>query len=1042
MSEKQDFQLFVSYTRTPDTELAREVERFLESFHTVRPPGDPQSLPPLRICVDGSDFSMPPVAERERHVREVLDVVYAHLARSRELLVLCSEEAARSRWVEKEISWFFDRYGGGRVRIAFTEGEAPWSQPTRYFPPSVLRHGLHKGIAYDLRGYDRRRAGSWHQVPDFSREMVRLAADLHGCSAGDLYPTWLEAELERARRQSATMASKARFETFSGDPARAVLAAYQAHQLHPDDVSVAAMRDAYKVAVMHHQNRRQIAQITGSGPSYLASRWKQGDVFTKTSHNGRFRLLVTERGRDGPNPPGEVFLLNNETLRAVQLLPPKPPGARVEEVAFDRATERVFVTRYFNLHVYDTDGGLIGSYAFSRFTKSPVHLVDGLFLDRWILGAETKGGVWLVDPAGDRDAVIKVHREFHGDATLSTDISPDGTRMTLVYESGRADLLELDREHRPRLRTLAKQGCLFAGFPTGRSDQVVATGKAGVLRVFHIHPNRIRKLLSARTRSLEVDWVSWDQETNRFALVAGDRRIHIADAETGSTIATLDYRDQMDWRDAVAFQVPHVYVDPASPWKPDEGLPFPNDDLAVSALEYSGDQTWIVTETWPNEHWPEHHVHLVENGRAFLLAKGNVPILDRYGMLKLGGSQRTFARVADYLRPFPPKGLVDAILKTDDGLWVGTRSGAFRRDGNRFERMTPAGVDAHDLVEIDGVIWIYGMTGAYAFDGKRLLRVSDPFLHVSSLRKVGGRIWILGKPGSGPAWRVDGWLATAVPDRNTPIMRIFDTLNTVWLAGDTGLYRVRGDDPVRLELDVEVKDLRQLGRAIWCTTQRTGFMGGPGPLLRIDAETLEVLPFDLAAPALVTLGDAVYLTYGAAGSWPMFDTPVGGSALSLLDERAPRPVELGDADVKRVVEHRGLPWVLTSLGAFKLEGERAVPVSAPPLVYTGLTSLRGSTWLLADTGAVRLRGGHFTMFETESPVRQIARVRDETWILTSTIEGEAGPAYLVRGRKSIRHAPGDGLGIASVADYGNDTWFLTRRGRRAGPIVRARQCPQ
>lgn len=546
-SEKQDFQLFVSYTRTPDAELAREVERFLESFHTTMPSQQTESLPPLRICVDGSDFSMPPLAEREGRVREVLDVVDSYLARSRELLVLCSTDAAGSDWVEKEIRSFIERSGAGGIRIAFTEGDAPWKDPARYCPSPILEHQLHKGIAYDLRGYDQRRARQWHQVPEFSREMVRLAADLHGLSAGDLYPTWLEAELERARRQSATMTSNARFETFAGDPALAVLAAYQAHQLHPDDTSEAGMRDAYRVAVMHHHNRRQIAQFTGSGPGYLAGRWKQGDVFTKTSADGRFRLLVTERGRDGPHPPGDVYLLNNETLRAVQLLPSKHPGARIEEVAFDRATERVFVTRYFYLDVYDMDGGLLGEYAFSRHTKSPVHLLDGLFHDRWILGAETKGGVWLVEPGGDKSSTITVHREFHGDATVFSDMSPDRRRMTLVYESGKADLLELDGGGKLRLRPIAKGGTLYAGFPTAHNDCVVTTGGSGCLRVLEVQADEIREILTSDPLGTDVDWVSWDVETNRVALVGGDGRIHIADSETGLAISTLDYRQDMDW---------------------------------------------------------------------------------------------------------------------------------------------------------------------------------------------------------------------------------------------------------------------------------------------------------------------------------------------------------------------------------------------------------------------------------------------------------------------------------------------------------------
>src|SRR5688572_16887233 len=163
---ESDFHLFLSYTRTPDAALARELERLLESFHQTNLPGRAEPLPPLKVCVDGSDFSLPPVAENARadRVRGVLDVVYAHLGRSRELLVLCSTGAARSHWVENEVRWFIEKFGPGCVRIAFTEGDRPWDEPESYFPKPILEHGLHKGVAYDLRGYDARRAREWRQV--------------------------------------------------------------------------------------------------------------------------------------------------------------------------------------------------------------------------------------------------------------------------------------------------------------------------------------------------------------------------------------------------------------------------------------------------------------------------------------------------------------------------------------------------------------------------------------------------------------------------------------------------------------------------------------------------------------------------------------------------------------------------------------------------------------------------------------------------------------------------------------------------------------
>jgi len=55
------FHLFISYTRTPDGPLANEIERFLESFHqSSAAPAAGEKLDPLQVCIDGSDFRMPP----------------------------------------------------------------------------------------------------------------------------------------------------------------------------------------------------------------------------------------------------------------------------------------------------------------------------------------------------------------------------------------------------------------------------------------------------------------------------------------------------------------------------------------------------------------------------------------------------------------------------------------------------------------------------------------------------------------------------------------------------------------------------------------------------------------------------------------------------------------------------------------------------------------------------------------------------------------------------------------------------------------------
>jgi hypothetical protein len=1032
------FHLFLSYTRTPDAALARELERLLEAFHQTQPPGRAEPLPPLSVCVDGSDFSLPPIEERARadQVRDVLDVVYNHLGRSRELLVLCSTGAAQSRWVENEVRWFIEKFGPGRVRVAFTEGDRPWDEPERYFPKPLLEHQLHKGVAYDLRGYDARRAREWHQVPEFGREMVRLAADLHGLSSGELYPTWLEAELERARRQSATMASSARFETFAGDPSRAVLQAFAAHELHPDETTERALRDAYRVAVLHHQNRRELSQITGSGPSYLAGRWKQGEVFTKTSPDGRYRLLVTQRGRDGPSPPGDVYLVNNETLRAVKLEPPEGSGGRVEDVAFDRASRHVLVARYFNLIVYAVDGRHIGGYEFSRHTKSPVHLLDGFFVDRFILGAETKGGVWLVDLA-DEKATLTVHPEFYRDATMFTDMASGGRRATLVYESGKANLLELDAEGNPALREIASEGARYAGFPTGRDDTVATTGRDGVFRLLEVGADGIREILCSKPLGAEADWVAFDAQANRYALIGADRRIHILDGASAVPLAVLDYANAVNWRETLAIPVTPQPASRGSSWNPGEGVVFPADDLAVSALQNVRDETWIATESWPNERWPEYTVHRVEKGRAHTLGQGNVPVKWYGNLLDIRGSA-PYLRTGWGLARFPSDDIyTEKLLEKDGVVWIGSWRGLYRMQGYEAKLVSPPDLRVSEIAEIDGKLWFGGLHGGYVLEGDRLFRVTPPFLHVISIRKVGGEVWVLCKSEekSEPCvFRIDDGMPTAVPHAGAIVHNVLEADGAAWLVEDKLLHRVRGKEVRTIAIEPRVSGIAQTGRTLWLTTHTQGFFPGPGPVYRMDVETLEPVADGYGGTNFVRAGGHTLMIEEVSGFSLMSPAPPPYRSLSLVEESGRRQLQLGPS-LENIVQIGDVVWLLTAKGAFVLEGDAPMPTEAPELAYTNAVAIGNETWLLATTGAVRLRAGKSTFYDTAgNPARAVVDVDGNRWILTGDPK-TPGPAFRVRGTRVARHAPG-GAGVADIVRYADALWFLTRRDGRAGPMNR------
>lgn len=196
-----EFDLFISYATDPDYFLARDLHRFLTTFHSSLAMRR-RALPPLKICLDSGSF----LRRRSGRVLSVAQMIESHLDASRELLVLCSPGAARSSYVADEIAWFLEHRGKDAIHIAVTHGANPVTAQDEVFPLPVLKADLQHRAWYDLRGLRGLRARRWKGVRDGGRERLRLVADLLSgkdvgppLTAESLYPDWQEQELRRRR---------------------------------------------------------------------------------------------------------------------------------------------------------------------------------------------------------------------------------------------------------------------------------------------------------------------------------------------------------------------------------------------------------------------------------------------------------------------------------------------------------------------------------------------------------------------------------------------------------------------------------------------------------------------------------------------------------------------------------------------------------------------------------------------------------------------------------------------------------------------------
>lgn len=148
LSTPARFRAFVSYSHA-DTALAQRLQRRLESYRVPRHLAD--RVPPIGVAQGrvGPVFrdreDLPASADLSEAVKDAI-------ARSRALIVLCSPDAARSRWVALEIELFRSLHPDRPVLAALLRGT-----PQDAFPEEIRKAGA-EPLAADFRpGGDGRR---------------------------------------------------------------------------------------------------------------------------------------------------------------------------------------------------------------------------------------------------------------------------------------------------------------------------------------------------------------------------------------------------------------------------------------------------------------------------------------------------------------------------------------------------------------------------------------------------------------------------------------------------------------------------------------------------------------------------------------------------------------------------------------------------------------------------------------------------------------------------------------------------------------------
>ena len=146
--ESYKYYAFISYARKDSTKLAKYIQRELEHYRypmagieESRKPNDKQFL--RKIFLD--------LNELENSERTFFEELLYKIENSKFLIVLCSEESAKSKWVEDEIQHFLQTHDNNYNLIVpvLIKGKVPENIPQCLQKDEILNRNLPNFIEFE-----------------------------------------------------------------------------------------------------------------------------------------------------------------------------------------------------------------------------------------------------------------------------------------------------------------------------------------------------------------------------------------------------------------------------------------------------------------------------------------------------------------------------------------------------------------------------------------------------------------------------------------------------------------------------------------------------------------------------------------------------------------------------------------------------------------------------------------------------------------------------------------------------------------------------
>jgi len=509
------YKAFISYSHAADSALAPELQSALERF------GKPwYRIRAIRVFRDTTDLSVTP---------ELWPVIEKALGESEYLLFLASPQAARSKWVKKELTYWRQFKDCSRLLILLTDGRVVWDDAAGDYDwsqtnalPDVLRGAFHYEPLYlDFCGFKSGQLTLDDQR--FLENVASVAAPLHGVSKADIY-----GEHIRQHRRTMRLAWGAIF-ILSVLLFSSVIAAYTAIDQWRE------ARTANKN--LHDSNRRLDRSLQET--KYQLSAQEGASARTLALIPGRetdaLRLAITAAEQSIPEkqpPPVQVLEgLIAAVSRRLSVAPLVGHRGPVLAAAYS-PDGSIFVTAGFDGRaiLWDTSSQRAVGHLGTR--KGPIWAIDISPDSQYLLTADQTGAatVWEMETGEEVQSVQ------HGAPLAGARFAVRGTRIVTyganyarVWNATTGTPISSFRGHQRRINALAIS-------PSGLDAVTVADDQTPC--VWRLEDGSLRFKLIGH-EDLSVNTAAYSAKGDRILTTGLDRTARVWDAQTGALQRTF-----------------------------------------------------------------------------------------------------------------------------------------------------------------------------------------------------------------------------------------------------------------------------------------------------------------------------------------------------------------------------------------------------------------------------------------------------------------------------------------------------------------------